>query len=82
MLASVLRSGRAVQMSIEVINAFVRLRRAISSQKDVIEQLSEVRSFMLKKANKTDRDFRKIWKAIEGLTSLKSDQTIGFKIDD
>jgi phage regulator Rha-like protein len=82
MLASVLRSKRAVQMSIEVINAFVRLRRAISSQKDVIEQLSEVRSFMLKKSNKTDREFRKIWEAIEGLTNPSPDQPIGFKIND
>ena len=84
MLASVLRSKRAIQMNIEVIKAFVRLRYAISSQKDIIKQLSEVRNFMLKQSNKTDREFRKVWKAIDDLTKPVDDdssQSIGFKID-
>lgn len=41
MLASVLRSRRAIQMSIEVVKAFVRLRRILVSQKEMAEQSIE-----------------------------------------
>ena len=84
MLASVLRSKRAIQMSIEVVKAFVRLRQVLSSQKNMEKQLIEICSFMLKRANETDREFKKVWKAIEDLTNLsddKSRQPIGFRID-
>ncbi|MFH1284108.1 MAG: ORF6N domain-containing protein [Candidatus Peregrinibacteria bacterium] len=84
MLASILRSKRAVQMSIEVIKAFIRLRQLLASQKDVVRQLAEIRSFVLKRTNKIDREFKKVWKAIDDLTKPFKDkpgQTIGFKTD-
>jgi phage regulator Rha-like protein len=84
MLASVLKSKRAIQMSIEVVKAFVRLRGILSSQKNIEKQLVEIRSFMLKQTNKTDREFKKVWKAIEDLTNPSENQSnnpIGFKID-
>lgn len=84
MLASVLHSKRAIQMSIEVVKAFVRLRHVLGSQRNIEKQLVEIRSFMLKQANQTDREFKKVWKAIEDLTNPpdnKSTQTIGFKIN-
>jgi phage regulator Rha-like protein len=82
MLASVLRSKRAIQMSIEVVKAFVRLRQVLASHQDIIVQLSEVRSFMLKGSNKTDREFKKVWKVIERLMTPPEDessQPIGFR---
>lgn len=83
MLASVLRSKRAIQMNIEIVKAFVRLRRTLASQKDVIRQLSEIRNFMLKRSNKTDREFKKVWNAIENLIKPPEDELeqIGFKVD-
>jgi phage regulator Rha-like protein len=84
MLASVLKSKRAIQMSIEVVKAFVRLRYVLASQKNMEKQLAEVRSFMLKQANQTDREFKKVWKAIEDLSSHNEDKPntpIGFRID-
>jgi len=84
MLASVLKSKRAIQMSIEVVKAFVRLRGVLSSQKNTEKQLTEIRSFMLKQSNKTDREFKKVWKAIEDLTNPpenKLNNPIGFKIE-
>ncbi|MBN1495101.1 hypothetical protein JW911_05225, partial [Candidatus Peregrinibacteria bacterium] len=84
MLASVLKSKRAIQMSIKVVKAFVRLRGILSSQKNIEKQLTEIRSFILKQTNKTDREFKKMWKAIENLTNPpenKSNNPIGFKID-
>lgn len=85
MLASVLRSERAVKMSIEVVRAFINLRHTITSHENVDKQLSEIKSFMLKQSNKNDREFRKVWNAIEQMTRQCEDDTenqIGFRIDD
>ena len=84
MLASVLRSKRAIQMSIEVVKAFVELRRAISSQEDILKQLSEVRTFILQNSTQTKKEIRKIWKTLDELTELKekSNKRIGFSVDE
>jgi len=82
MLASVLKSERAVKMSIEVVKAFVQIRRSISSHEDVIKQLSEIRNYVLKRSNKTDREFKKLWNAFENLSSEDNDEQIGFRLDD
>lgn len=81
MLASVLKSDVAIKMNIEIVKAFVQLRYAITSQKDVLKQLSEVRSFMLKQSNKTDLEFKKVWKALDCLTFSDDSGLIGFEID-
>jgi phage regulator Rha-like protein len=84
MLASVLRSKRAIQMNIEVIEAFVRLRKALSSNAEMSKQLIEIRSFMLKQSNKTGREFTKVWRAIEALENYRNDEEkepIGFRIE-
>ncbi len=47
----------------------------------MLKQLSEVRSFILKQSNKTDIEFKKVWKAIEGLTFPDNPDTIGFEVD-
>ena len=39
MLSSVLNSKRAVQVNIEVMRAFVRLRETVSTQKDLARKL-------------------------------------------
>ncbi|MFA6917649.1 MAG: ORF6N domain-containing protein, partial [Candidatus Gracilibacteria bacterium] len=59
MLASILRSKRAIQMSIEIVKAFVQLRQILTSHKNTIEQLTEIHSFMLEQANITDRESNK-----------------------
>jgi len=85
MLASVLRSDRAIKMSIEVVKAFVRLNKALSSQADVAKEISEVRSFILKLSNKTDREFKKVWIAIDKLSKPVDENpkdAIGFRIDE
>jgi len=83
MLASVLRSKRAIKVNIEVVKAFVSLRRILSSQKNILRQITEIRSFILKQSNKTDLEFRRIWKMLDRLTNIEkgSENKIGFKLD-
>ena len=84
MLASILRSKLAIKMSIEVVKAFVQLHQVINSQHDILKQISEIRSYILKQTNKTDKEFKKVWKTIEELinpTEEDSVKQIGFRIE-
>src|SRR5215467_4081220 len=42
MLSSVLRSERAVQVNIEIMRAFVRLRREMTTRADLVRRLDEM----------------------------------------
>jgi hypothetical protein len=42
MLSSVLRSKRAVQVNIEIMRAFVRLRKILASHADLARKLEEL----------------------------------------
>lgn len=84
MLSGVLRSPQAVEVNIEIMRTFIKLRHFLSSQKEVVEDLAEIKNYMLKRFNETDREFRRIWNAIEKLASppeRKEQQRIGFDLD-
>jgi len=83
MLSSVLRSPQAVKVNIEIMRAFVRLRYTLASLKDVSKELADLKSFLLKHSHATDREFRRVWSAIEKLAKLpdgKEQRKIGFDI--
>jgi ORF6N domain len=48
MAANVLSSSRAVEMSVYVIRAFVRIRRELSANETVARQLAEIEKILLK----------------------------------
>jgi ORF6N domain len=60
MLSSVLRSERAVQVNIEIMRAFVRLRRMIASNEDLARKLAALEK-------KYDSQFRVVFEAIREL---------------
>jgi len=60
MLSSVLRSTRAVQVNIEIMRAFVRLRELMASHKDLVRRLNEMEK-------KYDSQFRVVFDAIREL---------------
>ena len=57
MLSSVLRSKRAVQVNIEIMRAFVRLRAVLASHADLARKLAELE-------RKYDGQFRVVFEAI------------------
>jgi hypothetical protein len=63
MLSSVLRSKRAVHVNIEIMRAFVRLRRILASNEALARKLSELEA-------KYDEQFRVVFDAIRELMSL------------
>ena len=60
MLSSVLRSTRAVQVNIEIMRAFVRLRELMATDKDLVRHLNEMEK-------KYDSQFRVVFDAIREL---------------
>ena len=60
MLSSVLNSKRAVQVNIEIMRAFVRLRVLIASNKDLAKRLDDLEK-------KYDSQFKVVFDAIKQL---------------
>ena len=60
MLSSVLTSERAVQVNIEIMRAFIRLRQAVSTHQDLAHKLVALE-------NKYDRQFKVVFDAIRSL---------------
>ena len=67
MLASVLRSRRAVQMSIAVVRAFIALKQYVSRQDSLSQQLQEIRD----RLGGHDVQLNSIYDAIENLLDEK-----------
>jgi len=60
MLSSVLRSKRAVQVNIEIMRTFVKLRQMLASNRELAEKLNELEK-------KYDRQFAVVFEAIRKL---------------
>lgn len=73
MLSSVLRSPRAVQVNIEIMRAFVRLRKMLESNALLTRKLAALEA-------KYDSQFRVVFEAIRGLMAPpeKARRRIGF----
>jgi hypothetical protein len=74
MLSSVLRSDRAIHVNIEIMRAFVRLRRMLASHKELAQKLAALEK-------KYDSQFRVVFDAIRELMTPpepKNKQPIGF----
>ncbi len=80
MLSSVLKSERAINVNIEIIRTFVKLRKILTST----EELSKKLDALERKYHKHDEQFKVIFEAIRqlmGQPKLKRRQ-IGFHIKD
>ena len=77
MLASVLNSERAVETSILVVRAFVRLRKMLSTQKKIMQKITELE----RRLTGHDQDLRAIFTALKQLMTLPTTRKkqIGFE---
>lgn len=69
MLSSVLRSKRAIQVNIQIIRAFIKLRRVLATHKDILRKIQE-----------HDHQIKRIFEILKGLlgTPGKPKHRIGF----
>ena len=77
MLASVLNSERAIETSVLVVRAFVRLREMLSTQKNITRKIAELE----KRLTGHDQDLKAILTAIKQLMSpsIVRKKQIGFE---
>jgi hypothetical protein len=75
MLSSVLRSKKAIQVNIEIMRAFVRLRKILASHADLARKLEELEK-------KYDSQFRVVFDAIRQLMAgpERPPKKIGFHV--
>lgn len=75
MLSSVLRSDRAIQVNIEVMRAFVRLRQILAENADMARRLDELE-------DRYDAQFKSVFEALRELMQApeKKHNPIGFVI--
>ena len=65
MLSSVLRSKTAVEVSIKIMNAFIAMRRFISKNAEIFYRLDSVEKRQIEFEIKTDKNFEKMFDAME-----------------
>jgi hypothetical protein len=77
MLSSVLNSPRAIRVNIEIMRAFVRLRRLLASHEDLARKLVEIE-------RRYDAQFKVVFDAIRQLMTPpdKPRRSIGFKVEE
>ena len=77
MLANVLKSERAMQMSIRIIEVFIKMREVLLTHKDILLQLEKIET----KLTGHDEDIQLIFKYLKQLLNppQKPRQKIGFK---
>ena len=77
MLSSVLRSARAVQVNIEIMRTFVRLRRMVASNAELARRLHELEK-------KYDVQFKTVFDAIRALMAAPEPRPkrIGFRVEE
>lgn len=77
MLSTVLRSKKAIQVNIQIMRAFVQLRRLLSTHKDLARKLEQLEQ-------KYDANFRVVFDAIRKLMEpppAPKKRRIGFQMD-
>ena len=86
MLASILRSPKAIKMNIAIVKAFIALRQIALHHKDLAEKLEQLKSEMLDRIGGHDVQLNAIYKAIENLLNKaavketwEERERIGFK---
>ena len=79
MLANVLKSDQALNVSIKVIEIFIKIREMLSTNKDILLQMQKIE----KKLTAHDNDIRLIFEAMKQLLNPTHEprKRIGFKPD-
>ena len=75
MLSSVLNSEQAIQVNIQIMRIFAKLRRILASHKEILRKIEKME-------NKYDNQFRLVFDAIKSLLAppVKAKERIGFKV--
>ncbi len=76
-LSNVLKSGRAIQVSINIIEVFVKMREMLLNHKDILQQLEEMRKTMTNHEERVDMIYNYLLQFIDQKKKPRTE--IGFK---
>ena len=78
MLPSVLRSEKAIQINIQIMNTFVQMRQWAIESKDISQRLTELEHYFIEHCKDNEQDVRKLYEAIELLMDRTKPTKVGF----
>jgi len=78
MLSSVLRSEKAIQINIQIMDTFVQMRQWAIENKDMAKRLGELEHYFIEHCKDQQQDMRKLYEAIGLLMDRTRPAKIGF----
>lgn len=81
MLSSILRSEKAIQINIQIMDTFVQMRRWAIENKDMSQRLSELEHYFMQHCQDNEHDIRKLYEAISLLMDRTKPSKIGFSLN-
>lgn len=79
MLSGVLRSKRAIDVNIQIMRTFVKMRQWIIENKELAERLTELEQYFMQHCKENNADIAEINKALALLSDRIKPNKIGFK---
>lgn len=80
MLSSVLNSRKAIQINIQIMIAFVKMREFALTNKELSQRILELEKYFMQYAQENNIEVERINKTIDYLINITKPATIGFKI--
>lgn len=81
MLSSVLRSEKAIQINIQIIDTFVKMRQWAIDNKEMGQRLEELEHYFIEHCKDQKQDMQKLYEAIELLMERTKPTKVGFKTE-
>lgn len=81
MLSSVLNSEMAIQVNIQIIDTFVKLRQLAVEHKDLEQRISDLEHYFMEHSRDYKEDMKDIYQAIDLLMDRTKPAKVGFVKD-
>ena len=78
MLSSILKSKRAIQVNIQIIDTFVKLRQLALEHKDLTQRIEDLEYYFKEHCKDNKEDMKEIYQAIDLLMDRTKPSKIGF----
>jgi phage regulator Rha-like protein len=81
MLSSILRSEKAIQINMQIIDTFVKMRQWAIENKEIAQRLTELEHYFIQHCKDNQSDIRELREAMDLLIDRTKPSKIGFKTD-
>ena len=79
MLSSVLQSERAIEVNIQIMRAFVKMKQFVLENKDLSKRFQELEKYFIRYCKDNEQDKQRIYEAIDLLMDRTKPAKIGFR---